>query len=101
MFYFEELDGKKILKSNYIKNAQAFFTTKESFIRTQDGSVLSETEENKKTLSKYLKTENIVCPVQVHGSNIEIAQENKFSYPDTDGIILTNTNQAIFLDLGL
>ena len=27
MFYFEEIDGKKVLKSDYIKKAQAFFTT--------------------------------------------------------------------------
>ena len=29
MFYFGEIEGKRILKSDLIKNAEAFFTTRD------------------------------------------------------------------------
>lgn len=37
MFYFEEINGKKILKSDFIKNANAFFTTRDICICDKEG----------------------------------------------------------------
>ena len=82
MFYFEEIDGKKVLKSDYIKKAQAFFTTREicicdKNIDTQNN--FTKIEQNKKIICKYLKIgeKNLISPTQTHTSNIDIAKETK------------------------
>ncbi len=144
MFYFDEIDGKKILKSDLIKNAQAFFTTREicicdkklqtnphphlyhSQVREQllplpsgykakhrnevrmtepvcrmaegwgEGIILK----NQKLIADYLKIEQkkLISPTQTHSANVDMAKENRFDYPETDGLILTDKNLAIFLN---
>lgn len=100
MFYFDEIDDKKILKSDLIKNAQAFFTTREICICDKSEIPNPEIENNKKIVTSYLGIEenNLIFPLQTHSANIQIAQENINSYPDTDAIILMNKNQAVFLN---
>lgn len=125
MFYFDEIDGKKIIKSDFIKNAQAFFTTREicicdknfetnphpdlyhSQVREQllplpsrEGSSKEIILKNKDLIANYLKIrpKNLISPTQTHSANVDIATENKFEYPDTDGLILTKNNIAIFLN---
>ena len=104
MFYFEKIDGRKILKSDYIKKAQAFFTTREICICDKNPNIskdaIIEIEQNKKTICDYLKIDrkNLISPAQTHTSNVEIAIENKISYPDTDALILTKKNLGIFLN---
>ena len=139
MFYFDEIDGKKILKSDLITKANAFFTTKEICIcdktqfdesknykiqkssvkipiscnldeilkQVQDDSKtvvqndkIFAIEYNKKLIANYLKIEpkNLISPTQTHSANVDIAIENKFEYPDTDGLILTKNNFAIYLN---
>ncbi len=139
MFYFDEIDGKKILKSDLITKANAFFTTKEICIcdktqfdenknykiqkypvkipiscdrdeilkQVQDDSKtvvqndkIFAIEYNKKLIANYLKIEpeNLIFPTQTHSANVDIATENKFEYPDTDGLILTKNNFAIYLN---
>lgn len=139
MFYFDEINGKKILKSDMIKNANAFFTTRDICIcdKTQccdsknfkilkhsvkipisfgRGEILKQVQDdsktvvqndkifaieyNKKLIANYLKIEpkNLISPIQTHSANVDIAMENKFEYPDTDGLILTKNNLAIFLN---
>lgn len=78
MFYFEDFYGAKILKSDLLENVTAFFST-----RTLPD------------LTK-LKAERILSPNQTHSDNIKFVDE-KIEYPNTDGLILTNTNDAIFL----
>lgn len=103
MFYFEEIDGKKVLKSDYIKKAQAFFTTREICICDKNidaQSNFTKIEQNKKIICKYLKIgeKNLISPTQTHTSNIELAIGNKLCYPDTDALILTDKNLGIFLN---
>lgn len=117
MFYFDEIAGKKILKSDLIKNAQAFFTTKEICICDKDKDKVDQSKNfeilkrvqndkifaidyNKKLIAEYLKIEqkNLISPIQTHSGNVNIAKENKFNYPNTDGLILTDKNLAIFLN---
>lgn len=109
MFYFEEIENKKILKSDLIKNAQAFFTTrnicicdKSPCIEVSDELPLKEKsiQNNKEIIAKYLGIEvkNLISPLQTHSSNIELADELRFEYPDTDALILANKKQAIFLN---
>ena len=103
MFYLDKIDGKKILKSDLIKNAQAFFTTREICICDKNEAKQSKNfaiDYNKKLIADYLNIEqkNLISPIQTHSANVRIATENKFDYPDTDGLILTDKNLAIFLN---
>lgn len=100
MFYFEEINNKKVLKSSILNGLNHFFTTRESVIKTKEPEFEEIVENNKKDICNYLKisTENLIHPSQTHTSHIEIAQVGKTSYPDTDGLILTNNEQAIYLN---
>lgn len=104
MFYFDEIGGKKILKSDLIKNAQTFFTTRDICICCKNDSLeaieKTNIENNKKIICDYLNIEkkNFLSPIQTHTSNIEIAKEDIISYLDTDALILTDKNLGIFLN---
>lgn len=97
MFYFDEIDGKKILKSDLIKNAQAFFTTREICICDKGVNDNIEVKNNIEIIQNYLKTK-LISPSQTHSANVDIATENRFDYPDTDGLILTKNDIAVFLN---
>ena len=45
-----------------------------------------------------IKRKNLISPKQTHTSHVEIAKEGKSDYPDTDGLILNNKEQAVFLN---
>lgn len=100
MFYFEKIKDKRILKSDLITKAQCFFTTRETVIKSTQEDMVKTVQDNKNLLCNYLKItpQNLISPTQTHSINIKIAQENKQNYPETDGLILTNKNQAIFLN---
>lgn len=95
MFYFDKIDGKKILKSDIIDNA--FFTTREICICDKGLKDNSQVKNNIKILENYLER-NLISPTQTHSANVDIAVEKKIDYPNTDGLILTNKSQAIFLN---
>ena len=81
MFYFDELNGFKILRSNYFdrKKINAFFT-----LKNYDDIINS-------NLSK-----RIITPNQTHSDNIDIVDE-RVDYPNTDGLILDKKNTLIYL----
>ena len=78
MFYFESLNGYKVLKSDLINDITAFFTTREGF----DFNTLN--------------ASRVVSPVQTHSDNIKIVS-GKEEYPDTDALILKDKNTAVYL----
>ena len=107
MFYFENIDGKRILKSDFIKDAEAFFTTRDLCIcdkgvnnnpstQTRNESI----HNNRKIICNYLKIDekNFIFPEQTHSANIDIAIETRNNYPDCDALILTEKNLGIFLN---
>lgn len=96
MFYFEKIDGKRILKSDLIKDVEAFFTTREICLKSQE----FDTTENKKIIAKYLNIspENLISPTQTHSANIDVTIETRQNYPDTDALILTEKDLGIFLN---
>jgi hypothetical protein len=98
MFYFENINGKKILKSDLIKNAQAFFTTRELCIKSLDENMSQVVEENKKDICKFLNISSLISPTQTHSENIAIAKSNILEYPQTDALILTDKSIGIFLN---
>ena len=102
MFYFDKIDGKRILKSDLIKNAQAFFTTRDICICDKGAGVNDNKKiaQNKALIANHLKIhqKNLISPTQTHSANIEIAKASQKEYPNTDGLILTDKNLAIFLN---
>ena len=100
MFYFEKISGKKVLKSSVLYDLNHFFTTRESIIKTKEPEFNELVEQNKNIFCKYFNVErkNFIYPSQTHTSNVDIAQIGKNEYPETDGLILTNKEQAIFLN---
>lgn len=105
MFYFEEINGKKILKSDFIKNANAFFTTRDICICDKGIGVNyienhKDIKNNKKIITDYLKISknNLIYPEQTHSANIDIATKTRHDYPDTDALILAEKNIGIFLN---
>ena len=59
-----------------------------------------ESQVGKKDICKFLNIDekNLIYPSQTHTSNVDIAKIGINNYPDTDGLILTNKEQAVFLN---
>lgn len=76
MFYFEEINGNKVLKSDLLDNANHCFTTR--------------------GVGRNIFEQNVISPKQTHSDNIEIV-DNRLEYPDTDGLIITQKNTPIAL----
>ena len=78
MFYFEDFYETKILKSDFLEEITTFFSTRELPDLTKLG------------------TGRILSPNQTHSDNVEFVDERN-EYPNTDGLILTNSNDAVYL----
>ena len=76
MFYFEDFNGTKIMKSDMLTEVTAYFTTR--------GEV------------SFSESKRIIHPTQTHSDHVEIVDE-RIDYPDTDGLILINTEDTIYL----
>ena len=90
MFQEKVLPIGKVFYSDLIPELEHYFTTRESFL----------TSENRATLANYFGIDeiNLISPTQTHSSNIDIATIGKIDYPETDAIILTNKEQAVYLN---
>ena len=100
MFYFDELNGYKILKSDSLKDIDAFFTTKGCPI-PEEGEKFKIKDENGK--EKFVKKSpyfseplRILTPIQTHGDYVAVVDE-KEEYTETDGLILTEPSTLIYL----
>ena len=98
MFYFDKINGKKILKSDYLKNVQHFFTTRETIIKSKELEMADIVEENKRLIKDFIGVKELISPSQTHSANIDFAKVGKFEYPETDALILANSEQGIFLN---
>jgi hypothetical protein len=98
MFYFENINGKQVLKSDLIQEAQAFFTTRELCIKSKDSELQTTIELNKELLKNYLGVQTLISPTQTHSANIAHAKITQHDYPQTDGLILTDKGLATFLN---
>ena len=77
MFYFEEINGKKILKSSVLSNLNHFFTTRETVIKTKETEFETLAEHNKKDICKFLKIEEKNL---IHPSQTQITHMDQFQY---------------------
>ena len=99
MFYFDEINGKKILKSDIIKT-EHFFTTRETIIKSKELDCCEIVETNKRDICDYLKISvgNLLTPSQTHTANVAVASVDIKNYPDTDGLIVSTNDIAVFLN---
>ena len=81
MFYFEEINGYKVLKSDLLKEVNHCLTTR----GLAPSLILPRGEEI-----------SIISPQQTHSDHVEIVDE-RLKYPDTDGLIITQKNIPIAL----
>lgn len=79
MFYFDELYGHKILRSDMLNEIEAFFTTRDNFNPLESNFA-----------------SRVVSPIQTHSDHIRAVDESE-EYPDTDGLILTEPDVAVYL----
>ena len=100
MFYFDEINGKRIVKSSVLAGLNHFFTTRESVIKTKEPDFEEVVAENKKDVCEYfgIDENNLIHPSQTHTSYVDVAKIGVSSYPDTDGLILANKEQAVYLN---
>ena len=100
MFYFGEINNKKILKTTILGNVEHCFTTRDFCICSSEQEMQQLVEKNKLELCSYLRIspQNLISPKQTHSTNINIADVSKGLYLDTDAMILTNKEQAIFMN---
>ena len=97
MFYFENICNKKVMKSSVLQGLNHFFTTRESVIKTKEPDFENQVLGNRKLFENYLGAK-LIYPSQTHTSNVGIAAVGKENYPETDGLILANKEQAVFLN---
>lgn len=100
MFYLEKINNKTVMKTNILDGLTHFFTTRECPIKSKEPDMLTTIEENKKMFCDKLNIslDNLINAEQKHTNRIEIAQCGKNFYENTDAIILTNYEQAAFLN---
>ena len=99
MFYFENINNKKVLKSDIIKT-EHFFTTRQCCIKSKEPDMSDIVAGNKQDICNCLKIgcENLIYPSQTHSSTIAVALKGKSDYPETDGLIINDPDIAIFLN---
>ena len=98
MFYFDEINGKKVLKSDLLEGLTHFFTTRESVIYSKEPEMAELVESNRMMIKKFLEVDELVFPNQTHSANVAFAKVGELEYPETDALILDNKLQAIFLN---
>lgn len=98
MFYFDEINGKKVLKSDLLEGLTHFFTTRESVIYSKEPEMAELVESNRMMIKKFLEVDELVFPNQTHSANVAFAKVGELEYPETDALILDNQLQAIFLN---
>ena len=100
MFYFGELNGYKILKSDVLKDIDAFFTTRGCpFPEEGENFLVKDSNGKEKFVKKspyYDEPMRILTPNQTHSDYIAVVDE-KNEYTETDGLILTEPNTLIYL----
>lgn len=88
MYKIKKINEKTVYYSTLLENVEHFFTTRELPINGNEGII-----------ADYLNisVDNLINPTQTHTDNIQAAKVGKRDYPDTDALILTNKEQAVFL----
>lgn len=98
MFYFDTFEGKKILKSTLLPNVDCFFTTREFTLTPANREDLTEeANKNRELLEKNSNTK-ITTAKQIHSDNIQIIDNKKHYYEDTDALISNIPNSLLLMN---
>lgn len=101
MFYFEDFNGKKVLKSSLLNEVEHFFTTRDFILTTGEREELKDlTEENRTFLCSKLgiPRQNLICAKQTHSDNICSYEGSTNFFDNCDALISNKTNTAIILN---
>ncbi len=100
MFYLEKLNGKTVMKTDILDGLTHYFTTKDCPIKSREPEMQEITMENRKMFREVLgvSEENLIYPEQRHTDTVDVAQIGKTFYAEADALILTNHEQAVFLN---
>lgn len=100
MFYLDKLHGKTIMKTDILEGLTHYFTTRECTIKSKEPEMQNIIEENRKMFCEELgiTQENFIYPEQRHTDTVAVAELGKTYYPEADALILTNHEQAVFLN---
>ena len=100
MFYFDELNGYKVLRSDYLKDIDAFFTTKGCPLPESGKKISVKFEDGSERIvqkSPYFSEPlRILTPEQTHSDYIAVVDE-KEEYTETDGMIFSEPNTLVYL----
>ena len=100
MFYLDKLHGKTVMKTDVLEGLTHYFTTRECPIKSKEPEMSEIVEENRKMFCEELgiTPENFIYPEQRHTDTVAVAEIGKTYYPEADALILTNHEQAVFLN---
>ena len=100
MLYLDKLHGKTIMKTDILEGLTHYFTTRECPIKSKEPEMQNIIEENRKMFCEELgiTQENFIYPEQRHTDTVAVAELGKTYYPEADALILTNHEQAVFLN---
>ena len=100
MFYLDRLHGKTIMKTDILEGLTHYFITRECPIKSKEPEMQNIIEENRKMFCEELgiTQENFIYPEQRHTDTVAVAELGKTYYPEADALILTNHEQAVFLN---
>ena len=100
MFYLDKLHGKTVMKTDVLEGLTHYFTTRECPIKSKEPELSEIVEENRKMFCEELgiTQENFIYPEQRHTDTVAVAELGKTYYPEADALILTNHEQAVFLN---
>ena len=94
MFYFDKIQGKKIVRSDLINEVDCFFTTREFCLFSKTEDMI----DNRLILEKYLG-EKPANNQPVHDVKIAKIDNNKRYYEETDGLLIEGRGSA-FMNFG-
>ncbi len=88
MFKSKKVGNGLIYYSDLIPELEHFFTGRDTNV-----------DDNFDLICKYLGVapENLIHPNQTHSSNVDFAKVGQSEYKETDALILTNFEQAVYL----
>lgn len=83
MFYFDNIDGKKILRSDLLSGVEHFFTTRDLCIYSKTENM----SKNREIVENYIGSKIATCH-PIHGVDIEKVTSNNLFYNNVDGLIV-------------
>lgn len=95
MFYIDYILGKRVVKSNLLKDLNHFFTTRDICIFSKEEDMSF----NKNIIERYVNCK-MATSQPVHGVNIEKVLENKYFYYNTDGLLIDKKNTSAYMNFG-